>query len=64
MGIDALIVVAVYYLVLNFRYAGTVSNFASWTAHFAILAADAVIVHITANWLAGAYTIVARYIGL
>jgi len=61
---DALAVIAVYYLVLNFRYAGTVSSFASWTAHFAIFVAVAVIVHITANWLAGAYTIVARYIGL
>ena len=64
MLVDAVIVVAVYYLVLNFRYAGTVSNWDSWNANFGIFACLAIIVHIEANWLVGAYSIVNRYIGL
>jgi FlaA1/EpsC-like NDP-sugar epimerase len=64
MLMDAVIVMVVYYLVLNFRYAGTVSNWASWTMHFAVFAGFAAIVHVEANWLVGAYSIVNRYIGL
>ncbi|HEY5529138.1 MAG TPA: polysaccharide biosynthesis protein, partial [Thermoleophilia bacterium] len=64
MLMDAVIVVVVYYLVLNFRYEGTVSTWNSWTTNFGVFAGLAVIVHIEANWLVGAYSMVNRYIGL
>ncbi len=64
MAVDAVVVVLVYYLVLNFRYAGSMADWEAWSAQFAIFAAMAVVVHLVVNWLTGVYTIVSRYMSL
>jgi len=64
MAVDAVVVVLVYYLVLNFRYAGSLTQWEAWTSHFAIFAAIAAAVYLAVNWLTGVYTIVSRYMSL
>ncbi len=64
MAVDVAVILVTYYAVLNFRYAGTVVDWESWTADFAIFAAIAVVVHLAVNWLTGVYTIVGRYMSL
>ncbi len=64
MAVDAAMIVVVYYLVLNFRYAGSLTDWKAWTADFAIFAAMAVVVHLAVNWFTGVYTIVGRYMSL
>ncbi len=62
--VDATIVAVMYYIVLNFRYAGGIRDLRSWTVEFAVFAAAAVIVHITVGWFTGVYSIVSRYMSL
>ena len=64
MAMDVLIVLAAYYLVLMFRYAGTTPEWHAWTSSLAIFAAIAVVVHLAINWLTGIYTIINRYMSL
>lgn len=64
MAMDIVIILVMYYLVLNFRYAGSLTDWETWTSGFAIFAAVAVVVHLAVNWLTGVYTIVGRYMSL
>jgi FlaA1/EpsC-like NDP-sugar epimerase len=64
MLIDVVIVLASYYLALNFRAAGSFTDWMSWSAEFAAFAAVAVVVHVTVNWLTGVYSFVERYMSL
>jgi len=64
MAADVVIVFAMYYLLLNFRYAGTVEGWSAWTLDFAIFAVVAIVVHVAVNWLTGVYSIVNRYMSL
>ncbi len=64
MAIDAALVVALYYLVLNFRFAGSFSDWQYWSTNFGIFAAIAVVVHLLINWFSGVYTILSRYMSL
>jgi FlaA1/EpsC-like NDP-sugar epimerase len=64
MSVDVAIVLLSYYLVLNFRFAGSLSDWMAWSAGFALFAGIAVVVHVTVNWLTGVYSIVGRYMGL
>ena len=64
MAIDAALIVVLYYLVLNFRFAGSFSEWQDWSVNFAIFAAIAVVVHLLINWFSGVYTILSRYMSL
>ncbi len=64
MAVDATVLVLLYYLVLNFRFAGSFSDWLFWSANFGVFAAIAVFVHLTINWFSGVYTILSRYMSL
>jgi FlaA1/EpsC-like NDP-sugar epimerase len=64
MALDVAVVLVMYYVMLNFRYAGVSSDWQAWTADFAIFAGIAIVVHLLINWLTGVYTIVSRYMSL
>ena len=64
MAIDVVLVLVVYYLVLNFRFAGSLTDWKSWTLNFAIFAVLAVVVHVVINWFTGVYSILSRYMSL
>jgi FlaA1/EpsC-like NDP-sugar epimerase len=64
MAVDAVLVVLLYYLVLNFRFAGSFSDWHTWSVNFGIFAAIAVVVHLLINWFSGVYTIISRYMSL
>ncbi len=64
MAIDVVLVLLVYYLVLNFRFAGSLTDWKTWTVNFAIFAALAVVVHVVINWFTGVYSILSRYMSL
>ena len=64
LAVDAVIVVGMYYLVLNFRYFQVEPNWQAWTLPFAVFAAIAVVVHLVSNWLAGVYGMLSRYMSL
>lgn len=64
MGMDVVIVLVAYLLVLMFRYEGMLPEWTVWTADFAIFAAVAIVVHVAVNWLTGIYTIINRYMSL
>ena len=64
IALDVAIVLVSYYVVLNFRYAASMTEWQSWTASFAIFAAMAIVVHVVVNWLTGVYSIVSRYMSL
>ncbi|OFW62046.1 MAG: hypothetical protein A2133_09420 [Actinobacteria bacterium RBG_16_64_13] len=64
MAIDVVIVLLLYYLVLNFRFAGSFADWETWTDNFAIFAGMAVFVHLVINWFTGVYSIVGRYMSL
>jgi FlaA1/EpsC-like NDP-sugar epimerase len=64
MAVDAAVVVAMYYLMLNFRYFQVEPNWRPWTAGLASFAVVAVVVHLVSNWLAGVYGMVSRYMSL
>lgn len=61
---DVAAILAVYFLVLNFRYAGVDANFHAWTSGFAAFLAIATVVHVAVNRLAGIYSITSRYMSL
>ncbi len=61
---DTGITLIMYYAVLNFRYAGSLSDWRSWTVDFGIFAAMALFVHLIVNWCTGVYTVVPRYMSL
>lgn len=63
-GVDAALVACMYYLVLNFRYAGSFADWKSVTADFGLFLGAAVVVHLTVNRLTGVYSIVSRYMSL
>lgn len=63
-GVDAVLVASMYYIVLNFRYAGSFADWKSVTADFALFLGAAVVLHLTVNWLTGVYSIVSRYMSL
>ena len=64
MAADVAVILVVYYLVLNFRFAGSFSDWMAWTPNFAIFAGLAVFMHLVTNWFTGVYTIVGRYMSL
>lgn len=64
MAIDIAVILLMYYLLLNFRYAVSMTDWQSWTTNFAIFSAIAVVIHLSVNWLTGVYTIVGRYMSL
>ncbi len=64
VAVDIGIILAIYYLVLNFRYAGSFADWKSWTVGFAVFAGMAVAVHLVVNWFTGVYSIVSRYMSL
>ena len=64
MVMDVAIVLASYHFALNFRSAGSFSDWLSWSVDFAVFAAIAVVVHVAVNWFTGVYTIVGRYMSL
>jgi FlaA1/EpsC-like NDP-sugar epimerase len=64
MAADVAIILVMYYLVLNFRFAGDFGDWKTWTGNFAIFAAMAVVVHLVINWFTGVYSIVSRYMSL
>jgi FlaA1/EpsC-like NDP-sugar epimerase len=61
---DAAIVVAMYYLVLNFRFFQVDPNWQVWTLDYGVFTAIAVAVHVTSNWLSGGYGTLPRYMSL
>ena len=61
---DVAIVLLSYYLALNFRSAGSFTDWKSWSAGFALFAVIAVVVHVVINWFTGVYSIVGRYMSL
>lgn len=61
---DVAIVLLSYYLALNFRSAGSFTDWKAWSAGFALFAAIAVVVHVLVNWFTGVYSIVGRYMSL
>lgn len=61
MALDVAVVLAMYYGVLYFRYAASVTEWQAWTADFAIFVAMAIVVHLAVNWLTGVYAIVGHY---
>jgi FlaA1/EpsC-like NDP-sugar epimerase len=64
MAIDAGLVVVLYYLVLNFRFAGNFGDWRAWSLNLGIFAAIAIVVHLLINWFSGVYTILSRYMSL
>jgi FlaA1/EpsC-like NDP-sugar epimerase len=64
MAVDAVIVLAMYYLVLNFRYFQMQPGWRAWTVTFGVFAVAAIVVHLLSNWLAGAYGMLSRYMSL
>jgi FlaA1/EpsC-like NDP-sugar epimerase len=64
MAIDAAIVVITFYLVFNFRFAGSPSAWTAWPGDFGAFAGIATALYLVVNWFAGVYTIVGRYISL
>lgn len=64
MGIDSLILAAAYCLALIFRFGGAIPPETGFRGSLGAFLALAVIVHVGANRLAGAYSIVNRYMGL
>ena len=64
MAVDAVFVVALYYLVLNFRFAGSFADWHYWTANFGIFAGMAIVIHLVVNWFSGVYSILSRYMSL
>jgi FlaA1/EpsC-like NDP-sugar epimerase len=64
VAIDVVIIVLAYYLILNFRYAWSFSDWRGWNTDFAIFAGMAVVVHLGLNWITGVYSIVSRYMSL
>ncbi len=64
MMTDVAIVLLSYYLMLNFRSAGSFADWKSWSADFAVFAVIAVVMHVVVNWFTGVYSIVGRYMGL
>lgn len=64
MAMDIAVVLAMYYVVLDFHYASIASDWQAWTADLAIFAGIAIVVHLVINWLTGVYTIVGRYMSL
>jgi FlaA1/EpsC-like NDP-sugar epimerase len=64
MLVDAVIVVITFYLVFNFRFAGSPSAWTAWPGDFGTFAGIAVALNLVVNWFAGVYSIVGRYISL
>ena len=64
IAVDVGIILAMYYLVLNFRYSGTLAEWKSWPLAFAIFAGMALVVHLIINWFTGVYSIVSQYMSL
>jgi FlaA1/EpsC-like NDP-sugar epimerase len=64
MVIDAAIVIVMYFVMFNFRYFDVEPNWQPWSRAFAVFLIIAVAVHLTANWLAGVYAMVSRYMSL
>ena len=62
--VDLAVVLACYYVVMNFRYATALDDWLSVPGGFAIFAAMAVVVHVITNWASGVYSIVSRYMSL
>jgi len=64
-GLDLAIVVVVYYVILAFRFAGSVPEGMGWGSYrLTVFLTAAVIIHLTANAAFGVYWIVQRYVGL
>ncbi len=61
---DVAIVLLSYYLALNFRSAGSFTDWKAWSAGFALFAVIAVVTHVVVNWFTGVYSIVGRYMSL
>ena len=65
MTVDTAIILASYYLMLTFRFAGEIPERIDYNARdFLTFALLALVVHLVANVLRAAYTIVNRYVGL
>jgi FlaA1/EpsC-like NDP-sugar epimerase len=64
MAVDIIVIVAVYYTALNFRYGGTFLDWYPWTVEFGVFVAVAIGAHLLINWFTGIYTILSRYMSL
>lgn len=64
MPIDALAVLVVYLLALNFRFWGTVAGWTPWTTDFVLFLGIAVAAYLTFNSLFGVYGIITRSMSL
>ncbi|MBN1461145.1 MAG: polysaccharide biosynthesis protein [Armatimonadetes bacterium] len=62
--VDVVVILAMYQLMLNFRYAGALAGWNSWNLQFALFAGLALVVHIGLNWFSGVYSILSRYMSL
>lgn len=63
-AVDAFLLALAYYLALAFRFEGRIPESLGLEGSFPIFILLAIAVHIYVNWMARAYTIVNRYIGL
>ncbi len=64
MALDALAILVVYLLAINFRYWGTVMGWTPWTVDFLIFWGLAVVVHLVVNYLCGVYGTITRSMSL
>jgi FlaA1/EpsC-like NDP-sugar epimerase len=64
MAVDVAIVLLSYYLIFNFRFATSLSEWMTWSGDFATFAGLAVAVHLVVNWFTGVYSIIGRYMSL
>ena len=64
MAMDAAIVIVTYFVMFNFRYFDVNPHWQPWSSTFAVFCLVAMAVHVTANWLAGVYAMVSRYMSL
>ncbi len=64
MAGDVALILVLYYLLLNYRYAGSFDEWRAWTADFGIFAGIAIVVHLAINWFTGIYSIISRYMSL
>src|SRR4030042_2908317 len=64
MAFDVAIILLSFYRIFNLRFAGSLSEWMSWSGDFSTFAAIAVAVHLVINWFTGVYSIIGRYMSL